>query len=308
MNQAMQTTDRPTTRAAQPSQAVLDFYRGDGAMTSDPAHAALYDALPDDIERLTQVMHGLLLHQHIAPAYGQALSGQRLAEPHIRSVPKMLDALLARDDRALTAARPPDQRLVGVCRHFATLFVTMLRVKGYAARARCGFGTYFETGRFIDHWVCEYWDAAPARWILVDAQIDELQRPLFKIDFDVLDVPRDRFVIAGEAWQECRAGRRDAGKFGIMQMTGLWFVAGNVLRDFAALSNVEMLPWDVWGPMMRPGETASAEQLALLDRLAALTRSPDTSFGELRELYQHDPNLQVPATVFNAALNRLEPV
>jgi len=288
--------------------AVLDFYRGDGPMTSDSSHAALYRALPDDIPSLARVMHGLLLHQHIAPAYGQTLSGQRLAEPHIRSVRKMLDQLLAHDDNALTVARPPDKRLVGVCRHFTTLFVTALRAKGYAARARCGFGAYFEAGKFIDHWVCEYWNAAQSRWILVDAQIDELQRGLFRPDFDLLDVPRGRFVIAGDAWRECRAGRQDPNKFGIMQMTGLWFVAGNVLRDFAALNNVEMLPWDVWGPMLRPGDTADAQQLALFDRLAALTRSPDASFAELRELYERGADLKVPATVFNAVLNSPEAV
>lgn len=297
-----------THDAAGPSQDILDFYRGDGPMTSDPAHGELYKPLPDDIAGLTRVMHGLLLHQHIAPAYGQKLSGPRLAEPHIRSVHKMLDQLLAHDDRPLTSARPPDKRLVGVCRHFTALFVTMLRVKGYAARARCGFGAYFEAGKFIDHWVCEYWNDAQSRWVLVDAQIDDLQRGLFKPDFDLLDVPRDKFVIAGDAWQMCRDGRQDAGKFGIMQMTGLWFVAGNVLRDFAALNNVEMLPWDVWGPMLRPGETAGAEQLALLDRLAALTRAPDQHFAELRELYQKDNNLRVPATVFNAVLNQPETV
>jgi hypothetical protein len=291
-----------------PSPEILAFYRGDGPMTSDTTHAALFAALPDDIVGLTRVMHGLLLHQHIAPAYGQTLSPPRLAEPHIRSVRKMLDQLLAHDASALTTARPPDKRLVGVCRHFTALFVTALRAKGFAARARCGFGAYFEPGKFIDHWVCEYWNEQQGRWILVDAQIDDVQRGLFKPDFDLLDVPRDRFVIAGDAWRQCRDGQNDAKKFGIMQMTGLWFIAGNVLRDFAALNNVEMLPWDVWGPMLRPGETASAAQLALLDRVAALTRSPDKSFAELRALYQNDAHLRVPATVFNAVLNQPEVV
>jgi hypothetical protein len=45
-----------------------------------------------------------------------------------------------------------------------------------------------------------HWNAAEARWILVDAQIDELQRAKLHPDFDLLDVPRDRFVIAGDAW------------------------------------------------------------------------------------------------------------
>src|SRR5436305_4624035 len=151
-----------THDAVRPSQDILDFYRGDGPMTSDPAHAGLYEALPDDIAGLTRVMHGLLLHQHIAPAYGQTLSGPRLAEPHIRSVRKMLDQLLTHDDRPLTAARAPDKRLVGVCRHYSALFVPMLRVKGYAARARCGFGAYFEAGTFMRDWSCDLWDCGPS--------------------------------------------------------------------------------------------------------------------------------------------------
>src|SRR5579871_3422565 len=181
----------PQHEVTRTSPDVLDFYRSDGAMTSDPARAALYAALPDDLKSLTRVMHGLLMHQHLAPAYGQALSGERLAEPHIRAMDKMLDQLLAHDASALTSPRPPEKRLVGVCRHFTTLFVTAMRAKGHAARSRCGFGAYFEPGKFIDHWVCEYWNEQQSRWILVDAQIDDLQHQKFNIDFDVLDVPRD---------------------------------------------------------------------------------------------------------------------
>ena len=42
--------------------------------------------------------------------------------------------------------------------------------------------------------------------------------------------------------------RRIRAKYGIFDLRGLWFVAGNVMRDFAALNNMEMLPWDVWAP------------------------------------------------------------
>src|SRR6516165_7569409 len=31
-------------------------------------------------------------------------------------------------------------------------------------------------GSFEDHWVCEYWNGAEERWVLVDAQLDELQQ------------------------------------------------------------------------------------------------------------------------------------
>lgn len=74
---------------------------------------------------------------------------------------------------------------------------------------------------FEDHWVVEYWNRDQNRWVLVDAQLDELQRHVLKIDFDVLDVPRDQFIVGGAAWQMCRSGEQDADKFGIFDMHGL---------------------------------------------------------------------------------------
>jgi hypothetical protein len=46
----------------------------------------------------------------------------------------------------------------------------------------------------------------------------------------------------------------------------------------------------------------------LFDRLADLTRDPDAAFSELAAMYTADDRLRVPATVYNAILNRSEPV
>jgi hypothetical protein len=290
-------------------QQILDFYTRPVAMTSGRGHAPLFDELPRDVAALVRIVQGLLLHEHIAaPGYGVALSDQRRSESHIRPVERMLDRLLAHDDRPLSAARPVDERLVGTCRDFTVLLVAMLRAKGVPARARCGFGAYFNPGHFVDHWVGEYWNSTEGRWVLVDAQIDEVQRAMFKVDFALLDVPRDRFVIAGDAWAQCRVGEADPSRFGMFDMHGLWFIAGNLVRDVAALNNMEMLPWDVWGIMPGPDEPLPDDQLAFFDRLAALTHVPDASFAELRTLYEGNDHLCVPATVFNAVLNRPEAV
>src|SRR2546425_155790 len=82
------------------------------------------------------------------------------------------------------------------------------------------------------------WHGADARWVLVDPQFDEVWRAAAKIDHDALDVPRDRFLIAGDAWTRYRAGEADASKFGIIvgDLRGLWFIAGNLVRDVAALN------------------------------------------------------------------------
>jgi hypothetical protein len=125
-----------------------------------------------------------------------------------------------------------------------------------------------------------------------------------------MDVPRDQFVVAADAWTQCRSGKADPAKFGIFvgEQRGLWFIAAELIRDVAAFSKMEMLPWDGWGAMPHRGQQLDAGQLAFFDRLAALTAGTDASHGELRSLYEKDERVRVPKTVFNALLNRLEPI
>jgi hypothetical protein len=116
--------------------------------------------------------------------------------------------------------------------------------------------------------------------------------------------------VAADAWDQCRKGEADPSKFGIYftGLRGLWFIAGSLVRDVVALNKMEMLPWDVWGAQPRADQALNDEQLAFFDRLAAITRLPDASFEELRRLYEGDDRLVVPATVFNAVLNRSEAI
>jgi hypothetical protein len=179
-----------------------------------------------------------------------------------------------------------------------------LRRAGIAARARCGFGCYFGPDP-VDHWVVEYWDGAA--WKLGDAQLDPVQLAALKPSFDPLDVPRDQFLVAGEAWRRCRAGEADPMRFGILDMHGLWFIAGNLVRDVASLGGMEMLPWDVWGLMPGPGESASEAVTAELDAAARLSLDPDGHFDALRALYER-PEWRVPAEVFNAVTQRSDAV
>jgi hypothetical protein len=287
---------------------VLDYYRRPAAMTDISRHAALLEALPDDIAGLAGVLHGLLIHEHIAPAYGVMLTDEQRASVHVRPAGDLLDLIVARDDAPLTTARTPERRLPGNCRHFTVLLAAFLRARGVPARARCGFGGYFGTGAFEDHWVCEYWNAGQGRWMLVDAQIDEVQRGMFEVDFDLTDVPRDRFLVAGDAWARCRAGRDDPDRYGLsaLKETGDWWIAGNQMRDVAALDNLELLPWDVWGEMPKPGGEIGADLLELFDRLAVLTVDPDASFEERTALFRQDGRIKVGGQVRNVILDRVD--
>jgi hypothetical protein len=287
-----------------------EFYLQPAAMTTPGGCGTLLADLPRGIAALAPVAQGLLIHEHIAGAYGVTLTDERRATVHIRPVARLLERMMAEDGRPLTAAREPAGRLAGNCRHFTVLAVAMLRAQGTPARARCGFGGYFGSGMFEDHWVCEYWNQAGQRWALADVQVDDVQLKLFDVRFDLMDVPRDEFLVAGDAWRMCRNGDADPARFGlsIVNEGGSWWIASNLIRDVAALSNMEMLPWDVWGAMPGPGEPLDDERLALFDRLAELTRDPDAAFADLTAAYAADDRLRVPGTVFNAVLRRPEPV
>jgi hypothetical protein len=252
--------------------------------------------LPADVAGLCDVAQGLIVHASWAERYGLALSTGRRDEVNLRTVERRLARAFELDARPLAEPRPPDRRTVGNCRDFSILLVSMLRARAIPSRARCGFGRYFEAGKHVDHWVAEYWDAGRARWILVDAQLDALQLDVLGVGFDPLDVPRDQFVVAGEAWSACRSGAADPNSFGIADLRGPWFVRGNVVRDLASLNGVETLPWDAWGLADMPDEDCSEGDLALLDRVAALISGDARDLGAIRAIYA-DSRLQVPRVV-----------
>ena len=104
---------------------------------------------------------------------------------------------------------------------------------------------------------------------------------------------------------QCRTRGADPSNFGLahVQLKGLWFIAGNVLRDLASLNRMEMLPWDVWGAMDMNDDALTGEKKALIDRVAALTLAGDEAFGDVRAIYESNERLRVPPVVFNALRN-----
>jgi hypothetical protein len=154
----------------------------------------------------------------------------------------------------------------------------------------------------LDHEVAEVWDADQARWRLVDAELgDDHTDPTDGWHLDPLDVPRDRFLVAGSAWQACRAGAADPAGFlvdpglDIEDTRGWPYLRHNLVHDLAALNKVEMLLWDGWGLIER--ERPSEQELQLLDHVAQTILSGDAAFDELRRLYQAEEGLQVPSAV-----------
>lgn len=295
------------------NKKILAYYASPGRMTGLTAEQQnLLSDLPNTVPELVAVVQGLAIHQYVAERlYGVSLAPERIdRESNIRELGQLFDAIIAPSDQPLTTPRQPEQRLVGVCHHFAVLLTGILRAKGIPARCRYGFGNYFNPGFYEDHSLCEYWNAKEERWILVDPQFDAVWRKELHIQHNVLDVPRDHFLTASDAWQKCRSGELDASKFGIFNgdLRGLWFIAGNIIKDIAALNKVEMLQWDAWTGMPRPNNTMQdKKRLSHFDELARAAQDPDAHFDQLQQIYADSAmHVKVPARVFNAMRRHLE--
>lgn len=280
-----------------------ETYYAEQSPVTDPGRQAerLAD-LPRDLAGLQGVARGLVLHYRAGDLAAHGIPEERLSEIHSRYAETMLDRLLHLDARPLTQVRPPQTRLIGCCRDFTVLFLTMARQLGLPARARVGFATYFVPGFNVDHEVAEVWDAGEGRWRLVDAQLDDDHSdPNDRARVDPLDVPRDRFLVAGSAWLACRREDADPETFlvdpglEIEQLRGWPYLRHNVVHDLAALNKVEMLLWDEWGLM--EDNRPSDRDLSLLDEVAVATVSEDGDFAELRRLYDAEPRLRVPGTI-----------
>lgn len=288
--------------------SLLTYFATAGQFTESGKHIKAIQQLPDEIDKLTEIVQGLSIHMFTAKEfYDTKLGDARIEnEAHIRHFDKLLDKILELDDSAFEIQRLPDKKIVGVCHHFSKILTGFLRAKKIPARMRYGFGNYFNAGYYEDHSVCEYWNEKEKRWVIVDPQFDKVWIKNLGIKHNVLDVPNDKFLKPADSWLLCRQGKLDPQKFGIFQpeMRGLWFIAGNLVKDVASMQKKELLQWDAWGGMPRPNNSMTNKKtLKFFDGLAELMTQPDNNSIEIKKCYD---NIVVPDRVFNAMHRHLE--
>jgi hypothetical protein len=275
-----------------------DFYRIQSKLSDPGEFAPLFDALPGDLDSLCQAVRNIYIHY-----MSGRIPQDRKTEVDLRYVKDILNCVQTHDEHPLSVARTRGKKVVGCCRDASLLLCSMLRHKGIPARIRVGFATYIKIGLGlkplkIDHVVTEYWDAAAERWKLVDAEQDEHLIQHNRIDFDVHDIPHDRFLLGGRAWQMAQRGEADPNLFcgGPDDFfKGMWAIRNRMLCDLSGLNKAELLLWDTWGWMVYEFKPTKAD-IALLDHMAELTQGGDEAFDEIRRLYA-DPRFQVPPMV-----------
>jgi len=243
-------------------------YASHSVFTDPGAHAARIDGLPLDIPALCRILQGLLIHE--AWIERQGLDPAPFSSQSRATLPvaRRLEQLLTIDPSSLGIARPAASRAMATCRDFALMTCAVLRHHSVPARIRCGFGRYFAGNAYDDHWVCEYWLRDEQRWVLVDAELDDLHRDLLKLDFDPADVPRTEFITGVEAWNLCRSGIIDPAQLGHGETTGWFFARVNLARDLLALAKIETSAWDTWRTAREPHRALDDAALSLCDAMA----------------------------------------
>jgi excinuclease ABC subunit A len=275
---------------------MLSYYASHSPITDPGPFAHLLECLPPDPAGLTQIVQGLLIHKLEVQLYNIQVSPVQRHELYLRTVQQILGRVQSIDPSPLTIERVPQQRVVSICRDFAVLFVAFARQQGIPARMRVGFAAYLDPNAVYryDHWIAEYWNGL--RWLLVDPQIDTVQRQSFKITCNTMDLRHNQdFFLAGSAWEMARTGKVKSTLF---RFNGHWkgfpCMRGSLLHDLQALNKLELTPMDYWDHfILMPEHELTVEDKALLDRTAELTVSVDQNFEEVQHLFHNMPRTKV---------------
>ncbi|WP_327718626.1 transglutaminase-like domain-containing protein [Streptomyces sp. NBC_00490] len=289
------------------TKEALAFYAAQSTYSDPGTLAGVYAGLPHDPAELARIARDLLIHRLEGDLFGHTHPTDRLHnDAESRYIDDTLRILVARNAAPLPVRRGPADRFVGTCRDFTLLHCSFLRHAGIPARVRIGFADYWGSSFHGDHVVTEYWDAERG-WLLADAQLaDPFVSGHWKVDFDPMDVPRDRFLVAGEAWRAIREQGADERTFGLHgpQEGPFWgerYVTGSIRLDLAALNKVETLLWDVWGEDEgEPGTPLPEPSRKFYDGVAPVV-SDEISFQAARKLFAENEVLRTPQTVTSYA-------
>jgi Transglutaminase-like superfamily len=249
------------------------YYASHSALTDPGELAAYFAELPDDIAALCRIVQGVMIHVSWTGKYG--LSGDLRLSRETQPIPERLLLIQKLHDAPLLVTRSPSVRTTGACRDFALLLCSILRQRSIPARVRCGFASYLVPERYEDHWICEYWKSSEERWVIADAQLDQMHCDHLDIDFDISDLPSGKFLNAGQAWLMYRSGIEAPASFGHGEFTGAWFLRVNVVRDFLSLHKQEVSAWDTWREVSTEGKLLDDDALNMCDRMAKVTANID---------------------------------
>lgn len=276
------------------NKSTLDYFRKLGKYTEPGPYAEMYKNLPQAIPEICTVFNHQIIHVFALDQYKDKLpEGRTREDEKLSTVQEMLAELKRRNPKGLVLDRLPEERIVVACRNYALFLASILKYRNIPSRVRAGFAPYLDKeGKYIDHWICEHWDKEAKRWKLVDPDVCD-DTEMFGIDFNMYDIPRDKFEFSADAWIKARKGLVSPELYGVMDMWGMWFIRDNLCHDLLCITGEEVLYWE--GPPITKIEMENMkdDDLILLDTVAQLLRNPDKNLVQLHTLLKENRELRM---------------
>lgn len=206
---------------------------------------------------------------------------------------------LLRRDEIYSIKRQASKKIHIVCRGNALMLASTLKAKGIPARVRVGFAKYHYTdGKCDDQWNTEYYDINKNRWVMVDSSGIGGNTT---IPNQILDVPKNKFFTAAEAWLKLRNNSIssniklvDTG--GYSDLKAAWL---QLMNDFNSLMNNEksfifqpVYMYNCQNNHYYIRDFTDAE-LIELDNLATLMLDCDKNLEKLYKIYKENPKFKI---------------
>ena len=212
----------------------------------------------------------------------------------------MLHELLRKDNK-YHIDREAQNKIHVTCRGQSILLASILKAKGYSARVRSGFAPYIKyDGVAYDHWITEYYDENKKRWILVDA--DE-HCPDHKMEFNLNDIPRDKFIFGAEAYLGMRNNKyqNDEIYYASDPATlGLKASIRGLFYDFHSVMNDEIIFLHLPKYIQDKNFELSEDEYKELDELATLMLDVDSNFEELLNIWNNKSKFRIMSGALNS--------
>ena len=290
---------------------ILEFYKQTSLFTELGFYKEFVQKFPNDIKDLCLLQRMQIIHPAVfqdkdiikkTDCFWGNMTEIPLARIHYEddyfpTAISMLAELLRRSS-SYSKERKAKDKIQVTCRGQAILLAATLKAKGIPARARSGFASYVEPGEYWDHWITEYFDEKTNSWILADADCccnDDL-------DFDIYNIPRDKFLCGAEAYLAMRNKTILEEKiiYASNPLTkGMKAALRGLFYDFHSLMNNEIIFLHVPTYIHEKNFLLNEEEYKELDALATLMLDPNNNFDELLNIW----NTNLKFRLLTGALN-----
>lgn len=296
------------------NNGVFNFYKQTSLYTDLGLYKNFMKNLPDDINELCilqrkQIIHPVVFDIPNIRKQSNCFWGDMTKVPITRldyeddlfpTAISMISELL-RKDKTYSLNRKAENKIHVTCRGEAILLAATLKAKGYSARVRSGFASYIKyDGVSYDHWITEYYDEIKQRWVLVDA--DE-HCPDHEMEFDLNDIPRNKFIFGAEAYLGMRTGKYKTEEIYYASdpaTLGLKASIRGLFYDFHSLMNDEIIFLHLPKYIQDKNFELSEEEYIELDNLAELLLEPDKNFDKILDIWNNVSKFRIMSGALNS--------